>query len=147
MITNERQYRITKNEIQKFEEAVAALLEQGIDQDTDDGLFRRLQVEAMQSQLVDLRGEVNEYEALKSGQRPVLAFDSFDQIPHGLIAARIASGLTQAELAGRLGIHEQQVQRYESTNYASASLRRVQDVIDALGVAVQFRFRTVAEAK
>ena len=145
MITNERQYRITKNEIRKFEVAIAALLEQGVEQDTDDGLFRRLQVEAMRSQLADLRDEVEEFEALKSGQRPVLEFDSFDQLPRGLISARIAAGMTQGDLARKLGIHEQQVQRYESTNYASASLRRVQDVIDALGVAVQLRVRRMAE--
>lgn len=144
MITNERQYRITKSEIRKFEAAVAALDEHGGDRDTDDGLFRRVQVDAMRSQLADLRADVEEYDALKSGQQPVLELDSFDQLPRGLISARIAAGLTQGDLATKLGIHEQQVQRYEATNYASASLQRVQDVIDALGVGVHLRFRTPA---
>jgi hypothetical protein len=37
-------------------------------------------------------------------------------------------------LAERLGLKEQQIQRYEATNYASASLSRVQQVARALGL-------------
>ena len=137
MITNMLQYRITTKEIRRFEEAIAAVREQGLDPATDDGLFRKIQVDAMQSQLADLRHEIKEYDALRLGQRPLLELDSFEQLPQGLIAARIAAGLTQGELAGKLGIHEQQVQRYEASNYASASMQRVQEVIRALGVGVR----------
>ena len=54
----------------------------------------------------------------------------------GLVFAeffRIAKGRTQRRLAEELGVAEQQVQRYESTGYASASLARLGDVAAALG--------------
>lgn len=54
-----------------------------------------------------------------------------------LIKGRIAAGLTQRQLADRLGLKEQQMQRYEATDYASASLARVSEVIAALGIEVK----------
>jgi ribosome-binding protein aMBF1 (putative translation factor) len=56
-----------------------------------------------------------------------------------LIEARIAAGMSQRELARVLGIKEQQVQRYEATEYASASLARVIKVAHALAVEVGAR--------
>jgi len=50
-----------------------------------------------------------------------------------LVAARRASALTQAGLAERLGVKRQQVQRWESQTYRSASLERVSQVAAALG--------------
>ena len=53
-----------------------------------------------------------------------------------LIEARIAAGLTQLALAERLGIAEQQVQRYEATTYAGVSIERIQAVADAVGLRI-----------
>ena len=50
-----------------------------------------------------------------------------------LVESRKASGLTQAGLAMRLGVKRQQVQRWESQAYRSASLERVSQVAAALG--------------
>jgi predicted nucleotidyltransferase/DNA-binding XRE family transcriptional regulator len=50
-----------------------------------------------------------------------------------LVQTRKSSGLTQAELAATLGVHRQQVQRWESTRYRSASLERVGEVAHTLG--------------
>ena len=50
-----------------------------------------------------------------------------------LIKARVAQGLSQRDLAERLGLKEQQIQRYEATDYASASLARIKEVVSALG--------------
>jgi len=60
-------------------------------------------------------------------------------LPEALIRARIAAGLTQKELAARLGLKEQQIQRYEATRYAGVSLDRVQAVAEALGVKIRER--------
>ena len=51
--------------------------------------------------------------------------------------ARIARGLTQKDLARKLGVKEQQIQRYEETDYASASLSRLNEVIKALDIEVK----------
>ena len=39
------------------------------------------------------------------------------------------------QAAERLGLQEQQIQRYEATDYASASLTRIKEVVSALGIA------------
>ena len=58
--------------------------------------------------------------------------------------ARIAAGLTQGELAQRLGIKSEQVYRLESkhTNkYATASLERLQSIALALKVTMRIEIK------
>ena len=50
---------------------------------------------------------------------------------------RIAAGLSRQELATKLGIKEQQVQRYEASDYQSATLARVAELVKALGPRIQ----------
>ena len=67
----------------------------------------------------------------------MLSVESFADLPRALIRARIAARLSQEQLAERLGLKEQQVQQYEATEYAAASVTRIRQVIDALGVQVR----------
>ncbi len=53
-----------------------------------------------------------------------------------LIQARIAQGLTQHQLASKLKLKEQQIQRYESEVYASANIRRLAEIADILNLEV-----------
>ncbi len=137
MIKNERQYRITKAWVQKFTRTLAHL-----DAHPDEGshlhpLLRKAERDGLASQVETLEGEIREYEALRDVPPPAFHLDSFDELPRTLIRARIATGLSQKELAGRLGLKEQQIQRYEATEYASASMARVSAVIQALGLKVR----------
>ena len=50
---------------------------------------------------------------------------------------RIAARLSQKELAERLGLKEQQIQKYEATGYSGASLGRMTEVVNALGLRVR----------
>ena len=97
----------------------------------------RAELEAMESQLADLREELEEYEQLKSADLSVISVATFDELADGLIKARIAAGLSQRALAQRLEIKEQQIQRYEAERYASASYRRLCEVERALGVRIE----------
>ena len=49
-----------------------------------------------------------------------------------LINARIARGLSHRQLANMMGLKEQQIQRYESKDYANVDLGRVQEIARAL---------------
>lgn len=129
MIKNGRQYRITKSQAEKFERALQEISRRSSQEADVDPLVQQAIVEGTESQLSELQEELAEYEALRSGGQPMLELDSFDELPRTLIRARIASGLTQKELGGRLGLKEPQIQRYEATEYASASLGRLQHVI------------------
>jgi len=60
-----------------------------------------------------------------------------------LIRARIAAGMTQEGLARRLGVKPQQVQRYEATDYESASFARILKVVEALGLRMPKAIRLV----
>ena len=55
-----------------------------------------------------------------------------EQLPDMLVEQRELLGLTQRQLAERLGMKEQQIQRYESSRYQAASLRRLIEVAQAL---------------
>ena len=97
--------------------------------------------EGLESRLADLRRELEEYEALKRGRVSSITVDSFDDLGLGLIKARIAAGLSQKALAKRLGVKEQQIQRYEAERYVSASYRRLQEIVRALGVSITKEIR------
>ena len=136
MIKNERQYRITRAQAEKFERALAELVAKPDTPDVHRALHRA-QIEALRSQLGDLEAELEEYQALRSGKRRVVKLTSFDDLPRALVQGRIAAGLSQQDLAAKLGIKEQQIQRYEASDYQSGSLARVSAVVRALGLRVQ----------
>lgn len=136
MIKNERQYRITRAQVEKFEHAVAELVS-APDTASVHPALKKAQIDALRSQLGDLKAELGEYQALRSGKRQTLTLESFDDLPRALVQGRIAAGLSQQELAARLGIKEQQVQRYEASDYQSTSLARVAEVFRALGLRIQ----------
>lgn len=144
MIANERQYRITKSEAKKFEEALDRL--ETVEGHRPDEM-RRIMREAMESQLEELREQLAEYDALRSGKVAVLEIEGLQELPTALVRARIASGLTQKALARRLGLKEQQIQRYEATRYSGVSLERIQQVAAALGVTIRERLTLPAPAE
>lgn len=134
MIRNQRQYLITKAQAARLNHALAELTRPSGEKRDVHPLLLKAEQDGVKSQLADLRAELKEYEKLRAGKYDVPALDSFAEFPLVLIRARIAAGLTQKELAERLGLKEQQIQKYESTEYASASLSRVREVAEALGV-------------
>jgi transcriptional regulator with XRE-family HTH domain len=136
MIKNEREYRITKAQAERFEHALSELGASGGDPRLDP-LLQKAEREAIQSQLEELHEQIAEYEALRSGQWSVISLDSLEELPQALIKARIAAGLTQRELAEKLGLKEQQIQRYEATEYASADLARLGEVARALRIRMR----------
>ncbi len=134
MIKSARQRQTTQSLLADFEQVLSELEVKG--DDGVSGVARKAQMDALHYQIREFRRELEEYDALRDSNLRVLELASFADLPRGLIQARIAAGLTQRELAARLGLKEQQIQHYEATEYASASLRRVQQIIDALGVQV-----------
>jgi len=135
MIKNERQSRITKSQIIRFEKALQELNSQP-NLSAMPSILDRAQNDALRSQLTDLQDEVKEYEALKTGNVTTFNAETFEELPMALIKARIATGMSQKDLAVRLGVKEQQVQRYEATNYASASFDRLRSIVRVLGLTV-----------
>lgn len=66
--------------------------------------------------------------------RSQIIIDGIGATPDLLVAARIARGMTQKDLAEFMGLKMQQIQAYESDCYQSASLSRIAWVAKALGI-------------
>ncbi|MFN3150872.1 helix-turn-helix domain-containing protein [Bremerella sp.] len=76
--------------------------------------------------------EVASYERLKRGEFEEV--ENFYGVGRLLIALRLAQGVSQRELAKRLGVHESQVSRDERNEYHGVTLDRANRILDALGV-------------
>lgn len=134
MITNEVQYRSTKAHLATFEEAIANL--EATDVAAANRKLQEIQLAGLRSQARDLRDEIAEYERLRSGETTSFEASSLQELAALLVKARIARGWTQRRLGEELGVAEQQIQRYEATGYATATLARLCDVVAALGADV-----------
>lgn len=61
---------------------------------------------------------------------------ALEDLPKVLIQKRIGLGMTQKELAIKLGIKEQMVQRYEASSYESIDFQRLTEVWNALSASI-----------
>ena len=68
MIKNERQYKITKSQITKFEAALDELTAR----DGDNARLQKLEKDALRSQLDELRDEVDQFEQGVTGDPRVM---------------------------------------------------------------------------
>jgi acyl-CoA reductase-like NAD-dependent aldehyde dehydrogenase len=66
MITNERQYRATKSEAKKFEDAIAAARDREPGPGVDPRV-RQAMIESLESELAVLRDQLALYETIKTG--------------------------------------------------------------------------------
>ncbi len=133
MIKNEKQYRITRAQVRQFQEALAELETQERPANISTRLWKA-QRDAAESQLRELREQVAAYERLGAGDGGELILEAVEELPKTLIRARIAAGMTQESLARRLGLKAQQIQRYEATEYESASFARIRQIVQVLGI-------------
>lgn len=89
---------------------------------------------ALAAEKSELVAMLSAYEKAKTGNYAELKQRAGDDPGLVLIVARIAEGLTQKDLAWKLGLKEQQVQRYEADRYRSISLSNYQKIAMILGV-------------
>jgi len=91
-----------------------------------------MQKERQISDLLD--GTVGKLTSSKMQRRNWRAPIDLRGLGHLLISIRIAQGISQRELAKRLGVHESQVSRDERNEYFGITLERAIKVLDALNV-------------
>src|SRR5687767_11329828 len=129
MIKNQRQYRVTKAQLRAFRESLEKVESTGAPSDVEPELLTVAQA-AFSAQHEELLADVEEYEALQLGEVSRFVAESLSDLPRILIKARIALGLTQRDLAERLAAKEQQVQRWEASDYENASIETLKQVIE-----------------
>lgn len=132
MIKNQKQAAITKERLAELKNAEASY------QLTGDSAADEFAIESLKKLINELEGEIKKYDSLINGNLHCLKPDSLEDISDILIAARLAQKISQKELADRLDLKEQQIQRYESTNYETAAWPRIMEVSMALNLKITF---------
>jgi HTH-type transcriptional regulator / antitoxin HigA len=136
IIANDRQAREAGAMIEQISQALSSeqvlkSIVAGLPREVMDGVRRSLTAE--RAELEDLLGA---YEDAKEG-KPERLRRRVGNDPGGLlIVARVARGWSQKELARRLFLPEQQIQRYEAERYRSISLGNLIRITRALGATL-----------
>lgn len=144
-ILNHRDYRLAKVRLTQLQRAtgkagaIASLVEQ---LPPDAANARR---STLEREFERLREQLAAYERLRSDGLQLGEDIETSELGTVAILARISQQMSQKDLAEKLGIKEQQVQRYEREKYQSISLDRFGRVLAALGVELQPRLSTDRE--
>ena len=133
MIKSDKEFRLAQDAITAMEERVAELSQQPGANPTKGRLG------ALRVDLARLRAEVRQFDAVRRGD--LSDFDTVDLFGRLLIAARLSRGMTQRDLAMRLGVHESQVSRDERHEYAGITLERWRQLCSVLQLDVQTHAR------
>jgi ribosome-binding protein aMBF1 (putative translation factor) len=126
MIKNKKQLTVTKAQLGLLSESLQKLTS---GRQTAATMLQRSSLEADVSRL---KQEVAEYEQARAGNVDLGVIRGIQQLGKALVQARIAARLTQDDLAQQLGSKPQQIQRYESSEYSSASVATVMKVANVL---------------
>jgi HTH-type transcriptional regulator/antitoxin HigA len=87
-----------------------------------------------ESMIGQLEDELREYDELKSGVLNLPQVERLSQIAPFIARIRIAKGVSQAELARRLGVSKQVISRYEESDYQTVAIARLEEILDAIGI-------------
>ncbi|MGF1473049.1 MAG: helix-turn-helix domain-containing protein [Rubrobacteraceae bacterium] len=144
MIRNDKEYRHSKERLSELEMELQRLL-LGRRSDEQEPVASAV-IDALRMQIENIEEEISEYEDLKEGRLLSFITDDLDSFGELITKARIARGLTQAELGELLGMTQQQVARYERDGWQKISLWRLAEAADALGLGLGIRARLPASS-
>ena len=142
MIRNEKEYKHAASKLSELENELHKL---SSGRSASNEVASAV-IDALRMQIEDVENEVSEYEDLKEGRLLSFGADDLDSLGGLVTKARIARGLTQAELGEILGMTQQQVARYERDGWQKISLWRLAEAADALGLELSIRARLPASA-
>lgn len=135
MIKNQKQVGITKERLAELKKAKEIFEDQNNDKTTSK---YRLGINSINGLINDLENELHVYEGLVMGDFNILQAKSITELSNVLIGARLAQNMSQKELGELIAVKEQQIQRYEATDYETASLARIQEISIALNLNMKF---------
>jgi DNA-binding Xre family transcriptional regulator len=143
MINNEKQYKISKK---KFNEIITEI-EKVKKASEQNPLRNKLILASLQNVKQELENEIAIYESLKNTTPKTLAERFIAELPSILTEYKIISGLTQKEFAEKLGLKEQQLQRYEAENFKGVSFKNLLKFLDAIGLEIKIKETRLNKAR
>jgi DNA-binding Xre family transcriptional regulator len=132
MIKNEKQYKITKKKLAVLHQKIAEMNSEG----DRLSLTRQLVLNSLLDMSGDMEIEIAEYDLLKKNKTKILKSRSLYELPSLITEYKIASGLTQKEFSKKIGMKEQQFQRYEAENFQGISFKNLLKILQAIGLDV-----------
>jgi len=130
MIKNQKQAGVTRKKLDELKKAKVELESQ---KDKMEPTRYELALDSLDGLIDELQDELNLYDSLMQGNFSC-DHKSFQDFPKVLIAARLAQNLSHEELGKLLGLKGQQIQRYEATDYETASWVRMAEIALALNL-------------
>ena len=137
MIRSEAEYRRSVEKLREHKSRIRKQREQLKKEGLDAGAIKRV-LDPTRFFAKQMEAEVESYERLKRGDLGEL--HNLHGLGQILIALRIALGMSQRELAERLGVNESLVSRDERNEYHGVTVDRVSRILDALGVDLKSSF-------
>lgn len=134
MIKNDRQYEYTKRKLREFEEDLKAIRKKYSSDKNKVGLLSQGYVE----HIAQLKVEIEEYEKMKKVPLPkILRVHNLDEISRQIVRLRLARGLTQAELAIRIGCKQSDISRLEREDYHGYTIGQLKKIAASLNVEIE----------
>ena len=136
MIKNQKQAAVAKERLAELNQSLTDLY---LKQEQLSLAEFKLGVNSLSYSIENIKKDINEYEFLTNGDSVCFEIEELSDINKVLISARIAKKMSHKQLGDVLGIQEQQIQRYEASDYESATWTRIQEVAFALGLKFEFK--------
>jgi len=132
MIKNQKQYKIAKKKLLSIQEEITKL-SSGKEHIP---LKEQLILASLNNLKNEMEDEIASYEHLKENKAKILKARNLDDLPSLIIEYKIISGLTQKEFSDKIGIKEQQLQRYEADNFKSITFKNLLKILRSIGLNV-----------
>lgn len=131
MIRTDKEYSAMKKRLLQDEKLIQAQKEELKKMGLTEEQIQRV-VEPVISFYQQLKEEVAYYERIKKGELD--AIENLSGLGRILIGARIALGISQSDLANRLGVSDAQISKDERNEYHGITIEKAQRILEALDI-------------
>jgi len=140
MILNDLEYQTTKERVAGFQRALVILNQPNNEIKSKNHWLWQSNIDGLHQLIAKFNEQIQDYEKLISRDRNeplIFEVNSIEELPLILIKVRIVTGITQKELAEKLGVSEVQMQRFEEWEYQEATLSKLLEASRVLGISIQ----------
>jgi DNA-binding Xre family transcriptional regulator len=140
MIKNDKQYKISRKKLNNIDLLIDKAIASG-----QEAVGKQSTLASLKNSRSEIEQEIMAYESLKKDKQMALKERKLGDLPLLLIEYKIMLGLTQKEFSQKLGLKEQQLQRYEADNFRSVTFRNLLKFIQIIGLEVKIQETYIAK--